>query len=226
MLAGLLVVLVALSTPALLLVNGVRVVARDWIVPFEYGRDGFPDDRYGLERAEREDLALVGLRSILPGGSITLLRSARLPDGEPAFGEDEIAHMQDVRDLLTRALRVQLVALVAIALAGVALARTRLRRVVPAGLLGGALLTLGLAVAAVPALAFGFDDVFVGFHGVFFEGDSWEFPRSATLIRIYPERFWSDVFALVAGLALAQALLLAPLSWLWLRRARRAGAHR
>jgi integral membrane protein (TIGR01906 family) len=119
------------------------------------------------------------------------------------------------------------VVLVAIAVAGVALARTRHRSLVPAGLLGGALLTLGLALAAVPTLAFGFDGVFVGFHGIFFEGDSWEFPRSATLIRIYPERFWSDVFALVAGLTLVQALVLAPLSWLWLRRVRRrAGGHR
>lgn len=222
----LLVLVIGVATPALLLVNGVRVVARDWIVDFEYDRDGFPDDRYGLTREERTRLALLGLRSIQPGSEgVSLLREARLPDGEAAFGEDEIAHMQDVRVLLGRALRAQGVALVALLVAAVAFAPTRLRRVVPRGLLAGSLLTLGLALAAVPALALGFDDVFVGFHGVFFEGDSWRFPTSATLIRIYPERFWSDVFALVAGLAVAQAAVLAPLAWLWLRAAGRREAR-
>jgi integral membrane protein (TIGR01906 family) len=225
-LAGLTIVVIALVTPGILVVNGIRVVARDWVVPFEYDRDGFPDARYGLARDEREELALLGLASILPGGDgLALLRDARLPDGTPAFGADEIAHMQDVRSLLGRALRVQLVVLLALLAAAIAFARTPLRRVVPRGLLVGALGTLVVAALAVPAILLGFDDVFVGFHGVFFEGDSWRFPRSATLIRIYPERFWADVFQLVAALTLAQVAIVAPAAWLWLRRLPRAASR-
>ncbi len=52
------------------------------------------------------------------------------------------------------------------------------------------------------------------------------FPTSATLIRIYPERFWSDVFALVGALTVAQALVVAPLAWLWLRAVRRREERR
>lgn len=216
------VALVALVTPGLLAVNGVRVVTHPWIVRFEYGPAGLAPDRYGLDRAERTSLALVGLESIRPGTrGVELLREARLPDGSPAFRASEIAHMQDVRTLLGRALRVQLVVGLALLAVALALARTRFRAVVPTGLLAGAGLTVAIGVAAVPAILLGFDGLFVRFHHLFFEGDSWLFPLSYTLIRLYPQRFWEDVSGIVAGLTFLQAVVLGVGAWLWLRRARR-----
>jgi integral membrane protein (TIGR01906 family) len=64
-------------------------------------------------------------------------------------------------------------------------------------------LALGLVVA--------FGVLFVGFHRVFFEGDTWLFAYSDTFIRLYPERFWRDTFALVAIVTL---LLSGLLRWL------------
>ena len=55
--------------------------------------------------------------------------------------------------------------MLALAILAVALARTRLRTVVPRGLLVGALATLGIALIAVPLILLGFDDFFTGFHG-------------------------------------------------------------
>lgn len=221
-----LVVAVTLVTPAVLVVNGLRVVANDWIVRFEYGRSGFPEDRYGLSRAERTELALIGLDSITPGTEGTaLLERAELPDGTPAFTEREIDHMDDVRRVFGRALRLQLAAVVSLALLALALARTSLRTAVPAGLLAGALLTLAVAVLAVPIILLGFEGFFSRFHELFFDPGTWRFPTSDTLIRLYPERFWEDVSQLVAALTLVQAIALAPLAWWWTRRARR-GASR
>ena len=77
---------------------------------------------------------------------------------------------------------------------------------------------------AVPVILLGFDRFFVRFHEIFFSGDSWQFANSDTLIRIYPEQFWVDVSRITAGLAVAQAILLAALSWWWLRTVRRSGA--
>jgi integral membrane protein (TIGR01906 family) len=219
------VLVVALVTPALLVVNGLRLVADDWIVRFEYGRDGFPDDRYGLTRDERTALALVGLASIEPGSEgLSLLEQARLPDGRPAFTEREIEHMADVRRVFGRALRLQLVAVAALALAALALSRTRLRHAVPLGLMLGALLTLAVAVLAIPVILLGFEGFFARFHEVFFDPGTWRFPSSDTLIRLYPERFWEDVSQLVAGLTVLQALVLAPLAAWWWRRARPEGS--
>ena len=50
---------------------------------------------------------------------------------------------------------------------------------------------------------------FAGFHSIFFEGDSWLFEYSDTLIRLFPLRFWQDTFLFAAGLAVAGGLGLA-----------------
>ncbi len=150
-----------------------------------------------------------------------LLERARLPNGSPAFGARELAHMRDVRTLFGHALRGQLIAVIVICVLGLALARTRLRTVVPLGLLVGALGTLAVAVLAVPVILLGFDGFFVRFHEVFFSGDTWRFNNADTLIRLYPDRFWQDVSQLAAAATVLQALVLAPVAWWWHRAARR-----
>ena len=218
-----LAVLIAVAVPGVLIVNALRVLSTDTFVRWELGRDGFPPDRYGLTTDQREALALVGLRSIEPGSEgIALLERAMLPDGSVAFDRRELAHMQDVRSVFGGALRVQLVVLIAVAVLAVALARTRLRQAVPRGLLAGALATLGIAVLAVPFILLGFDRFFTRFHEMFFEGDSWRFSSTDTLIRIYPEQLWRDVSTIAAVLTVTQAVVLAGLAWWWCRAAGRS----
>jgi integral membrane protein (TIGR01906 family) len=220
-----LAVLIAVSLPAMLIVNGFRVLATDAFVGWELRRDGFPPDPYGLATEQRVALARTGLASIEPGSEgIALLERATLPDGSGAFQEREVSHMRDVRTLFDAALRLQLIAALAIAALALVLLRTRLRTAVPAGLLAGSLATLGIALLLVPLILFGFDGFFTRFHEIFFSGDSWLFADSDTLIRIYPERFWTDVSRYTAAMTVAQALVLAPLSWWWLRAARRRNA--
>jgi len=220
--AAVLVVAIAVSVTPILVVNAFRVLATGTFVRAELGRDGFPPDRYGLTNDQRKELALLGLRSIQPGSEgVALLERARLPNGSPAFGLRELTHMRDVRRLFGIALRGQLIALVVIGALALGLARTRLRAVVPLGLLAGSVATLAIAVLAVPLILLGFDGFFTRFHEVFFSGDSWQFNNADTLIRIYPEQFWQDVSRLAAGIAVAQALVLVPLAWWWHRAARR-----
>jgi integral membrane protein (TIGR01906 family) len=216
--------LIVVAVPPALVVTGFRALAHEWFVHFEYGRDGFPRDRYGLSTAERTDLALTGLRSIQPGGEgIELLRRAALPDGTPAFDARELRHMEDVRKLLGLALRGQLAVLLGVVALAVALGRTGAGRLsVPRGLLAGALVTLGLALLAVPVLLLGFDGFFLGFHRALFDGDTWRFSSTDTLLRLYPEAFWQHTAQLVAAITVAQALVLAGASWWWLRRVGRA----
>jgi integral membrane protein (TIGR01906 family) len=218
--AVVLVVLIAAVVPPVLVVNAFRVLATDSFVRWELDR--IPPDLYGFTDDQREALALTGLRSIRPGTEgVTLLERATLPDGSPAFDGRELTHMRDVRRLFGAALRLQLVVLFSVAVLALALARTRLRTVVPTGLLAGALATLGIAVLAVPMILLGFDGFFTRFHEVFFAGDSWRFSTADTLIRLYPERFWEDVSRLAAAIAVGQAIVLAPLAWWWRRAARR-----
>ena len=174
--------LVAVAVPAILVVNGFRILATDTFVEWELGRDGFPADPYGLGTEQRTALARTGLRSIQPGSEgIVLLERATLPDGSPAFGERELSHMDDVRWLFGAALRAQLVAVIAIAVLALVLLRTRLRGAVPAGLLAGSLATLAIAALAVPVILLGFDGFFTRFHEVFFSGD---LPMEQVAIRL------------------------------------------
>ena len=72
----------------------------------------------------------------------------------------------------------------------------------------GGRLTAGLIVVLILALILSFDWVFVGFHKIFFEGDTWIFRYSDTLIRLFPVRFWQDAFITVGVLALLGGALL------------------
>jgi integral membrane protein (TIGR01906 family) len=219
-LAAALVVAIAVAVPPTLVANALRALATETFTRWELDR--LEPDRYGLSAAERETLALTGLRSIQPGSDgIVLLERATLPDGSPAFDQRELSHMEDVRTVFGAVLRVELAVLVAVALLAVGLAWTRFRAVVPFGLLAGSLATLAVAVLAVPLILLGFDTFFTGFHETFFEGDTWRFSSTDTLIRLYPERLWEDVSAIAAALTVVQALVLAPLAWWWLRAVRR-----
>jgi integral membrane protein (TIGR01906 family) len=213
-------VVVALLVPLLLVTTALRIVANDWIVSFEYDHGGVPADRYGLTRDERAELARLGLDAILPGGrGIALLEEAMLPGGEAAFDRRELAHMQDVRDAVGLAFRVQLVSLVLVLALLLALAwRPATRRAVPRGVQIGAGATLGVAVLLGAVMLLAWDGFFVGFHDVFFEGDTWRFSRTDTLLRLYPDEFWVGVASWIAGITVVLALLLAVGSTLLLRR--------
>jgi len=43
---------------------------------------------------------------------------------------------------------------------------------------------------------------------VFFEGDTWLFLPTDTLIRLYPEKFWFDAAVGIGGLTLLEAIAL------------------
>jgi integral membrane protein (TIGR01906 family) len=214
------VVAIALVVTPIFVVNAFRVLATDTFVRDEIERDGFPPDSYGLTTPERVRLALTGLHSILPGGDgIALLERATLPGGTAAFGSREVRHMTDVRSRLGAAYRAQLVVLGILLVLALGLARSRRwRAVVPRGLLAGSLLTLAIALLAVPLLLLGFDDFFLRFHEVFFNGDSWRFSDTNTLLRIYPEVFWQDTAKLAAVIVVVQAVVVALASWWWVRR--------
>jgi integral membrane protein (TIGR01906 family) len=223
---GLAVILIALTVTPVFVVNAFRILSNDWFVRHELGQAGFPADRYGLAGDDRLALAITGLRSIEPGSEgITLLERATLPDGSPAFDGRELRHMADVRRLLGKALRLQLVVVGVLVTLGLVLRRSpRWRTVVPRGLQVGAFVTFGIALLAVPIILLGFDDFFVQFHSVFFSGDSWRFSTTDTLLRLYPEAFWRDTSQLAAVIVVVQAVVIAVVATWWLRRLRPEGS--
>lgn len=219
-------VAVTLAVPAILAVNGIRIATSDRYVEGAYDYGGVPDDRYGLPAAERERLALIGLRSIEPStaGGIDLLREARLPSGEAAFNARELAHMEDVRTAVSRAYRFQIVAVIAIAILAVLLGLlSTTRAVFPVALVRGAVLTLVVALVVPVVAATSYDSFESTFHGLFFEGDTWRFEETDTLRRLYPDRFWLVTAVTIGVLAVLQAVIVFFAARFW---AHRTGVHR
>lgn len=214
-------VAVAVLVPPLLATTALRLVAHDWIVSFAYDR-GVPADRFGLTQPERTRLALLGLQSIRPRSEgVSLLEEARLPDGTPAFDRREVTHMQDVRDAVAVAFAVQVVTALALIALTVALAwRPVTRRALLRGWQAGGIATLAIAAAVGVFMLVAWDRFFVDFHGVFFEGDSWRFSRTDTLLRLYPDEFWTIVAAWIAGLTVATAIAAVTIPTVLLRRVR------
>jgi integral membrane protein (TIGR01906 family) len=64
----------------------------------------------------------------------------------------------------------------------------------------GGWLTVGLTAALGIFAAVSFWQFFTVFHALFFEGDTWLFYYSDTLIRLFPMRFWQDAFIFVGVL--------------------------
>lgn len=213
-------IIIAIIVPALLVMNGVRVFANDWYVHFEYNKPGFPADPLGMTQAQRTDLALTGLRSVLPqyDEGIALLERAQLPDGSAAFNERELGHMRDVRVLFGQLYPLHLIGLVIVVGLAIVLSRSAdTNAVIPRALQWGSLLTLAIAAVLIVYILINFNTFFTQFHQVFFEGDTWLFRFDDTLIRLYPVPFWSDIATYIGVVIVAQALLLLGGTWFWLR---------
>ncbi|RLC85934.1 MAG: TIGR01906 family membrane protein [Chloroflexi bacterium] len=216
--------LLVLTLPVLLIAADLRIVTGHWFVRWEYGQAGFPPDPFGLPTAERTRLAETCVDYLATNADISLLADLRLPDGEPAFNERELRHMADVQVVYHRIMIAGIVAALVL-LGGTATLLTsgRTRWRVPAALLSGSLFTLGLlgAVGAFMALSWG--EFFTTFHRIFFEGDTWIFPYSDTLIRLFPMRFWMDVAIVIVVLLLIETVTVGVVGWLWMRYGGRSG---
>lgn len=205
-------VLVSLALPVVVLAVALRMVTAPWLVRWEYGKADFPPDPYGLTTEERIRLAEVCVEYLATGAEIDLLARLDL-EGRPAFNERELAHMVDVQRVFWAILRAGMAA-GGFLLAGTAalLARRETRPRAADALWNGALITLALLTLVGGLMLTSWDVFFTGFHELLFPPDTWTFPTSDTLIRLYPERFWMDVGLVIVAAVLAQTVLLGALA--------------
>jgi integral membrane protein (TIGR01906 family) len=217
--------LLVLTLPLLLLAVNLRLVTGHWFVRWEYRRAGFPPDPFGLSTAERIRLAEVCQDYLARNADISLLADLQLPGGEPAFNQRELRHMEDVQAVyLDLTIAGAIAALIWIGGAAAFVASGRARNVIPIVLLQGSLFTLGLLVAVAAFMLISWGQFFTTFHRLFFEGSTWLFPPSDTLIRLFPNRFWIDIGAAIVGLLVIDALAVGVAGWIWRRK--RAGRTR
>jgi integral membrane protein (TIGR01906 family) len=184
----------------------------------QYARpDVPPSTRFSPE--ERLATASAAAHYLVSGESIDYLANLIDANGMLLFNERELTHMVDVKVLLGQAimLNVVLCAIVAASL-GILLRLKETRHRTPYYLFTAALVAPALAAAALIVVPLQFRWFFVEFHHVFFEGDTWLFPRSDTLIQLFPERFWFNALQSWLLLVMAASFALAIGAYVWMKR--------
>ena len=202
LLIKILLVLLIITMPALLVTTAIRVALTPLFVSVEYRLPGFPADEYGFTTADRLTWSRYSINYLLGGVSHEELANQRLPDGTPLYSERELSHMLDVRNLTAIALKVWLGLLAFFILVTFLCWRTNEMDAWFTATRRGGNLTIAFIFSILLYLALNFNQLFTQFHQLFFEGDSWLFLMSDNLIRLFPIRFWRDIFIFIGGLSI------------------------
>ncbi|MBI4761540.1 MAG: TIGR01906 family membrane protein [Chloroflexota bacterium] len=201
--------LVAILVPLALIGLGLRVLLTPLFLQVEYNMPYFPPDEYGFTKEDRLKWAPYALEYLVNSADISYLGDLKFDDGTPLYNKRELSHMEDVKRVTRGALNAWYISLALLTLLGIWSWRGVWTQAYRQGLRRGGWLMVGLAGAIGLVVVIGiavnpnvFWNFFAGFHTLFFEGDSWLFLYSDTLIRLFPLRFWQDAFLWAAVIAL------------------------
>lgn len=204
--------LVTLPMPIFLTLASLYVVMTPQFIAWEYAQPNFPPAdlftpearfhnaaetvRYTRGEISEQDLINLGV-----------------------YNEREIKHLVDVYKVTSSVFIVEPIALALIAISLYVLLRSKGNtQTAGRGLFYGGILTFLFIGAIGLFAAFAFDSFFVTFHHVFFEGDSWLFFTTDSLIQFYPVEFWMTASYTIALSGLLGAIIVTAIgAWLMRR---------
>lgn len=211
-LPNLLAAIITIGIPPLLVLSNLSIFLTPQYVMFEYGKPDFPP----------AELFKPADRTYFAGESVLYERGDRSFEqfkGLGVYNDRELNHMVDVRVLIAQVGVFQMMdGLLVLVLLITLIALPATRAFAARGLFNGALLTLGLFGLLGVFASTTFDTFFVDFHRVFFQGETWLFYTTDSLIQFYPVRFWFDTALYLVGLTIVEAIVLGVVGWIWLRR--------
>lgn len=213
-------VLVVVTLPWFLALTSLLPLLTPAFLRLQYARpDVPPSARFSAQ--ERQAFAQAAAHYLVSTEGIDYLANLTGQDGSPLFNERELTHMVDVKVLLGQAIALDVVlALLFAACMGILLSQEETTDRTPRYLLAGSLVAPALAICALIVVPLQFQWFFVEFHHVFFEGETWLFPRTDTLIQLFPEQFWFNALQAWLLLIVAASIALAVGSYAWMRRVR------
>jgi len=211
-LSNLLTLVLIIGIPPFLILSNIFLFMTPQWLDYEYGKPDFPKAQLFDDTDRRYNAAeyIEYLR-----GNRTLEQFKALD----VYQDREIKHMVDVRNLVDKVKVIDPVLGVLLVVALVALTwKTATRALAARGLLSGGGLTILLFCAIGLFAATGFNTFFTDFHRIFYEGDSWLFLYTDSLIQFYPLPFWFDTSIALVGLTIVEAIVIAAIGWLWGKR--------
>jgi integral membrane protein (TIGR01906 family) len=201
--------LVTLLSPIFLLGLGLRILLTPLFYNVEYRMPYFPSDPYGFSMEDRLHWARYAVDYLLNNADISYLGDLTFENGNPLYNERELSHMHDVKGVTKGALRGWYVSLVLLVGLGAWAWFGNWWQAYRQGLMRGGWLMIGLVVVLGLFGAIAFWQLFTLFHKLFFQGNTWIFEYSDTLIRLFPLQFWQDAFLWAGVISVGGALALA-----------------
>jgi integral membrane protein (TIGR01906 family) len=203
------------------LLSNLYLVATPAFIRYEYNKPGFPPASFYSD-AERLSLAEATLhytRSSEDAGYLMKLES----QGRAVYNAREIRHLVDAKRVMRAAFWVHgICAVLCVVTIAFSWRRPGQRASALRAVSTGCLI-LFFVLAGIGILAYtNFGLFFTLFHGLFFEGDSWLFPFTDTLIQLFPVPFWMDATFTLALLTLVECLMTTVAAYALSRRPRGA----
>ena len=204
-------ILVLLAAGLFVLCLPLFLIASDlrWAVNtarlYQYGFDKYDvSEETGIEEAEL--LRVAGeLRAYFNSGDIEDVEELEL------FTEREVFHLKEVKDVVRLGYHLQEGSfgfLAAFIIGGFIWQRRRFAMPLAKLAFLGAALTIGLLIILGIGLLVNFDWLFVGFHHLFFSGETWRLSSTDYLLLMFPQAFFNDAALFVAGAIIVEALVI------------------
>jgi integral membrane protein (TIGR01906 family) len=199
-------VIITILVPFMLIMTSVAFFPI--FAQIEYRLPNFPADNYGFTLADRLKWSGISINYMLNNQGISFLADQRLPDGQPLYNQRELSHMSDVKNLVQATIKAWVIGVAILLLAGIWAWRSQWLSMYRLAISNGGWLAVALIISILVGVAISFNTLFTDFHRLFFTGDSWLFLYTDSLIRLFPIRFWQDVFITLGALALSGGLAL------------------
>lgn len=201
--------LISLATPLALMGFALRIMLTPLYYNIEYNMPYFPEDGFGFTKADRIKWAEPSVEYLVNSADISYLSDLKFDNGQPIYDERELSHMEDVKGVVQGSLKAWYISLAVLLALALLFWRMNAMPEYLNGLKRGGLWMIFLAATLGFIAGAGillnpniFWNFFAWFHSLFFEGDTWLFEYSDTLIRLFPIRFWQDAVIAMAVIAL------------------------
>ncbi len=200
-------ILIAIIVPLLLMMTSIRILLNPFFLDYEYNLPNFPADEFGFTKADRLHWGKLSLAYLTNSAGPEFLAELKFDDGQPIYNERELSHMLDVKNLVQLMMKIILPMAAFLVIAWIFAWRLGWKSEFWKAISLGGWLTLGMIGLILVGTLINFDALFTGFHHLFFTGSTWLFYTDDTLIRLFPEKLWSDAFTFMGVFTLATGVI-------------------
>lgn len=211
-------IVITILIPLFLIMGSIRVLLNPFFLDYEYNLPNFPRDDFGFSTTDRLYWGKISLNYLTNNAGIVYLADLKFDDGTSFYNDRELSHMLDVKNLIQKALIVWYISIAVLIGLFIWSRLKKWTNIFMRGVSRGSLLTFGVIAAVLVGVALNFDELFTQFHHLFFTGDTWLFYVNDSLIRLFPEKLWSDAFLFMGVFTLVGAVLLLLLGMRFLKR--------